>query len=207
MHRNTSPQLLRNALPTSRRADPQAGFSLIEVTLAIGIIAFAFVALFGLLPTGMATFRASVDATNDLTMMQEMNAMVQVTRWKNVDSLGFKKSGEIYYFDEEGRRTDTILHKSDSTDVSARRLYQVKLLIEDAYEPGVTIKNPDPKKEYKDAKRIVVVIGDFLRPKSKNDFKSVSNSEDLAKEKDGKPLDVRSRTFLVARMESLNDRD
>ena len=46
------------------RGTSNAGFSLIEVTLAIGIIAFAFVALFGLLPTGMQTFRASVDTTN-----------------------------------------------------------------------------------------------------------------------------------------------
>ena len=110
MHRTTSQQLLRNALPTSRRADPQAAFSLIEVTLAIGIIAFAFVALFGLLPTGMATFRASVDATNDITIMQDMNAMVQVTRWNKIDKLSIENGGDIYYFDEEGRRTDTKLN-------------------------------------------------------------------------------------------------
>lgn len=205
MHRNASPQTPKAALAMPRRGGSQGGFSLIEVTLSIGIIAFAFVALFGLLPTGMQTFRASVDATNDITIMQEMNAMIQVTRWKSVDGLDVNKGGDVYYFDEEGRRTDTKRNKSNSELVRARRLYQVKLLIEDAYEPGVTVKNPDPKREFKDAKRVVVVIGDILKPKSQKDFDSISNSSDLAKV--GKALDVRSRTFLVARMESENDVD
>lgn len=200
MHRTTSPQLLRNALPMSRRTGPQAAFSLVEVTLAIGIIAFAFVALFGLLPTGMATFRASVDATNDITIMQEMNAMVQVTRWNNIEKLSFKNGGDIYYFDEEGRRTDTKQNRSGQQDVQTRRLYQAKLFVEQAYEPGVELKNPDAKKEFVDAKRIVVVIGDYVRPKSKTDFEAVNESRDIVKS-----LDVRSRTFMIARMESKND--
>ena len=87
MHRKPTRTPLHSLLPLPGRNSAMAGFSLIEVTLAIGIIAFAFVALFGLLPTGMQTFRASVDSTNDVTMLQEMNAMVQVTEWKNVDSL------------------------------------------------------------------------------------------------------------------------
>jgi uncharacterized protein (TIGR02598 family) len=43
-----------------------AGFSLIEVTLAIAIIAFAFIALIGLLPAGLGVFAQTVDATNEL---------------------------------------------------------------------------------------------------------------------------------------------
>ena len=61
--------------PAALRRDD--GFSLVEVTLAIGIIAFAFVALFGLLPMGMTTFRAAVDSTNDTSIMQDLNSMVQ----------------------------------------------------------------------------------------------------------------------------------
>ena len=196
MHRSTSPQLLRNALPPSRRAHPQAAFSLVEVTLAIGIIAFAFVALFGLLPTGMATFRASVDATNDITIMQEMNAMVQVTAWQNLDNLDSNKAtGDVYYFDEEGRRTDTKLKPSSLSGIEQKRLYQVKLLLEPAYQPG------NSGTQLKDAKRVVVVIGDRFRPQSKKDFESVSKASELSK--NGKSLDVRSRAFIIARMESV----
>lgn len=46
------------------------GFSLVEITIAIGIISFALLALLGLLPTGLNTVKASADesiATNILT--------------------------------------------------------------------------------------------------------------------------------------------
>ena len=82
--------------------------------------------------------------------------------------------------------------------MKARRLYQVKLLIEDFNQPGSkTVKLAD-------AKRIVVVIGDILRPQSIKDFDSVTTAESL-KEKSpssGKSKDVRSRTFIATRMES-----
>ncbi len=38
-----------------------AAFSLVEVTIAIAIIAFAFVGIFGLLPVGLNTFRQAID--------------------------------------------------------------------------------------------------------------------------------------------------
>ena len=196
MHRlppETSPRI---ALRPPHRSSSVAGFSLIEVTLAIGIIAFAFVALFGLLPTGMLTFRAAIDSTNDITMMQEMNAMVQVTSWDKVDGLDFQRGGDIYYFDEEGRRTDSKLEPSDDIAIKARRLYQVKLLVENAYQPG----DISETKKLKDARRFVVIIGDLVRPKSKTDFEAIADSDELAK--NGKALDVRSRTFFITRLDA-----
>ena len=117
----------RLALPEAQSSRSNQGFSLIEVTLAIGIIAFAFVALFGLLPTGLQTFRGSIDQTNDTNILQDINSMVQVTAWKYLDKL---QGGDIYYFDEEGRRTDTKQNPSTDRAVKNRRLYQVKLLVE-----------------------------------------------------------------------------
>jgi len=46
-----------------RGSSPAAGFSLVEVTLAIGIVAFAFIAVVGLIPTGLKLFRQSMDLT------------------------------------------------------------------------------------------------------------------------------------------------
>ncbi len=40
------------------------GFSLVEVTLAIGVIAFALIALLGLLPVGMKSGAEAIDATH-----------------------------------------------------------------------------------------------------------------------------------------------
>ena len=39
----------------------QSGFSLVEVVLAVGVIAFAFVAILGLLPAGLQQFRQAMD--------------------------------------------------------------------------------------------------------------------------------------------------
>lgn len=39
----------------------QSGFSLVEVVLAVGVIAFAFVAILGLLPAGLTQFRQAMD--------------------------------------------------------------------------------------------------------------------------------------------------
>jgi uncharacterized protein (TIGR02598 family) len=178
------------------------GFSLVEVTLAIGIIAFAFVALFGLLPTGLQTFRGSIDQTNDTNILQDMNSMVQVTAWKKViDGLDAKSGGDIYYFDEEGRRTDSKQHPSTDKTVKNRRLYQVKLLVEKLYQPGTTGKRAED--EVPNARRVVVVVGDLARPKSADDFNAIDESSDLQQK--NRPMDVRSRTFIVTRMESEND--
>lgn len=46
-----------------RRVKARSGFSLVEVVLAIGVIAFAFVSIFALLPTGMGISRQAMDAS------------------------------------------------------------------------------------------------------------------------------------------------
>jgi uncharacterized protein (TIGR02598 family) len=47
----------------SRPDRESAGFSLVEVTLALGIMAFCLVAVFGLLPTGLNTSRDAIAQT------------------------------------------------------------------------------------------------------------------------------------------------
>jgi len=55
-------------LPLSRGAfrhssSNERAFSLIEVVLAVGVVAFAFVAILGLIPAGMGQFRQAVDTS------------------------------------------------------------------------------------------------------------------------------------------------
>jgi uncharacterized protein (TIGR02598 family) len=56
-----------------------AGFSLVEVTVSIGIVAFAFVALFGLIPTGLTTFRQAMDSSIGSQIAQRVISDVQQT--------------------------------------------------------------------------------------------------------------------------------
>ena len=58
--------LTTRAQGSDRRILPRRlrdGFSLVEVVLAIGVVAFAFVAIFGMLPTGMGIARQAMDAS------------------------------------------------------------------------------------------------------------------------------------------------
>ena len=96
MHRTPPPE------PRLRsRHNGQSGFSLVEISVAIAIIAFAFVALFGLLPIGMQVSRTSIDMSNENWIVQDLHSMVEVTDWKKVvEELSFEKSGELAIPDE-----------------------------------------------------------------------------------------------------------
>ena len=45
------------------KASLRAGFSLVEVVLAVGVISFAFVAIMGLIPAGLTQFRQAMDTS------------------------------------------------------------------------------------------------------------------------------------------------
>lgn len=55
----------------------KSGFSLVEIALAIGIIAFAFVALMSLMPAGLTTFRRALDITICTQIAQKIVAEAQ----------------------------------------------------------------------------------------------------------------------------------
>ena len=197
MDRLPSPQALspRFRIAPGHR---QRGFSLVEISLAIGIIAFAFVALLGLLPTGLTIFRSSVDTANETWIMQDLNSMIQVTDWSKLDSMSFETSGEIYYYDEEGRLTDTEKTPSAEAVVKARRLYAVKLIVEPMYQPveGGTAS----RDQLKNARRVIAVIANITRPPAMAEFKKVTTDKDAG----ALPAnsDVHARSFIAARMDA-----
>jgi type II secretory pathway pseudopilin PulG len=51
--------------PSLRKSFParQSAFSLVEVVLAVGVVAFAFVAILGLIPAGLTQFRQATDTS------------------------------------------------------------------------------------------------------------------------------------------------
>lgn len=185
---------------------------MVEVSLAIGILAFAFVGLFGLLPTGLTVFRAAIDRANEMWIMQNLNSMLQVTRWSQVRNLGYDKTSTIFYFDEEGRltdrtSTDSALDAPGEEEVIARRVYAVKLLIDDAERPGGGVAGKD--KYFQGAYRVVAVIGPYYDnpelPVMK-EFASLTLPKDVATEIK-KGSSIRTRAFLISRMDSEREVD
>lgn len=78
------------------------GFSLVEVTLAIGVIAFALLAIFALIPVGMNSGRAAIDATRTSLIAEDVQNRVQ----SSVTDATFAAGGDLplptLYYDREG---------------------------------------------------------------------------------------------------------
>jgi uncharacterized protein (TIGR02598 family) len=207
----------KSALPLSRPKSA-AGFSLVEVALAIGIIAFAFIALFSLIPTGLTTFRSAIDTANETWILQGISSMVQTTDFAKIDSLNYKTSKDIFYYDEEAKLTDR--EKQDppaDAKVKANRLYAVKLITQKLFRPDGTKQTPngdpppppDPGAPFVPSNdprvmnhgwRIVVAFAPYQDPKAMAEFKKLEDYQtllDLPKESN-----VHTRTFFVSRMDS-----
>jgi uncharacterized protein (TIGR02598 family) len=115
----------------------RAGFSLVEVTLAIGIIAFAFVGLFALLPAGLTTFRQAMDTSVGAQIAQRIAGELQETDYatllKNCTPplTNFLDSDEQVgllprrYFDDQGNEVP-VKNPASVTDVERLKiLYEV----------------------------------------------------------------------------------
>jgi type II secretory pathway pseudopilin PulG len=53
------------------------GFSLVEVTLALGLVAFALISLLGLLPVGLNTVRESSDQRDGMNILSALDADIR----------------------------------------------------------------------------------------------------------------------------------
>lgn len=93
----------RHSKLSSRRV---AAFSLVEVVLAIGIVSFAFVGMFGLLPVGLNTFRQAVDSSVGSQIVQRVINDAQQTDFPTLITSGTTTR----YFDDQGNE----LKNSDS---------------------------------------------------------------------------------------------
>lgn len=91
------------------RGVSSAAFSLVEVVLAIGVVSFAFVALLGLLPAGMAQFRKAIDTTVGAEIAQRViddaeqaDFDVLTNTAANSTTINTQPTVSYRYFDERG---------------------------------------------------------------------------------------------------------
>jgi uncharacterized protein (TIGR02598 family) len=191
MHRLTPPPSVPAFAPSSLAAGKR-GFSLVEISLALGIIGFAFIALLGLLPVGLQTFRSAIDTGNEARIVQSFFSMLIATDFANIDELDFATSSEIYYFDEEGMPTDT--SQDQVSALASQRLYAAKLFIE---EPEIPV---DTKLTY--GVKALVIFANIATP-ALAEFEKINSLGELRSlltEKKGS-TEVRIRPILVAKMD------
>jgi uncharacterized protein (TIGR02598 family) len=83
--------------PPGRRS---AGYSLVEVMVAVGIVSFGIIAMVSMMPSGLSTFRNSMDRSISSQIAQRI---VSEERQKNFDNIA---AGTTYqYFTDEGDKT------------------------------------------------------------------------------------------------------
>ncbi|MEI6071372.1 MAG: Verru_Chthon cassette protein B [Verrucomicrobiae bacterium] len=85
-------------VPAPQKRSGRGGFSLVEVTLAIGIVAFAFLTILGLIPTGLRTFRGAIDTSVSGQIFQRIVNEAQQT---DFDTL-VATTQTTRYFDDQG---------------------------------------------------------------------------------------------------------
>jgi len=130
-----------DALPLPKK-NRRAGFSLIEVTLSIAIIAFAFIALIGLLPAGMNVFTQTMDSTNEMRIVSYLTSMMQATDYDRLNDQSF--AADIYYFDVDGGYLDS--DRNQNARYANERIYAARVMFERQNVPlggGVEYFNRD----------------------------------------------------------------
>lgn len=94
-------EALDSRVPTGR-ARVSGGFSLVEVTLALGIVAFAMIPLLALLPAGLSASHASMENTIFTQVISRISSDVQKLPFSKVDTY----AGQTLTFDANGVKTD-----------------------------------------------------------------------------------------------------
>ena len=87
----------------------RAAFSLVEVTLALGVAAFCLLAIFGLLPVGLSANQATVQQTEAANVAALVEADLRSTPLGSgvsaVYGFAFNSgTGAVYYFKGDGTR-------------------------------------------------------------------------------------------------------
>jgi len=127
----TSPTF-RNAFLRKARHRTAAGFSMVELVLSLGVLAFAFVSLLALLPAGMSTFRKAVDASVTSQISQRIVNEIQESDFSTYLKKYANAQQTPRYFDDQGNELP------DKTNA----LYWVNVkLATSPTLPGATVSN------------------------------------------------------------------
>lgn len=174
--RTTFPQTAASRSPATREAADsirrrrRGAFTLVEVVIALGIIAFAFVPVIGLLPVGLDMSRQAMDATICAQIAQQLTSEVQQTDFTDIASLA---NVTPYWFDDQGNKvgaaaTDAVYTASftvststklpDSNTVSTGKLATVAICILNT-KAGRTDRLEDPKTS-RDSRKFIVLVPD-----------------------------------------------
>lgn len=79
------------------------GFSLVEIVVAVAIVATVMVALMGMIPTGLNTVKQASHTMSEIRIAQQIIGEVQMTEWNELRD--WEVEGP-YYYDREGNKLE-----------------------------------------------------------------------------------------------------
>ena len=122
-------------------------FSLVEVALALGIVAFAMLGVFGLLPVALQSARDSVDYTRTTLVEQDVAARLPSLVSPNASDLATATVNVTWYYDATGRRL-TIDPTASAPYVNAFYRVDVKRASPNTYPSNTDPGGRDPGNTY-----------------------------------------------------------
>ncbi|SDT92838.1 Verru_Chthon cassette protein B [Verrucomicrobium sp. GAS474] len=106
------------------RSRPGRAFSLVEVLLALGVVAIGFIGVIGLMPVGLKTMRQATTLTVQSLILQQVVGSAEASPFTK---LAAKFNNAKFYFDDEGGI-------QDGQDGKTR--YWVTTIVKDPTYPG-----------------------------------------------------------------------
>ena len=87
-----------------RKTRKNLGFSLVEIVVAVAIVATVMVALMGMIPTGLNTVKQASHTMSEIRIAQQILGEVQMTEWNELRD--WEVEGP-YFYDREGNKLPT----------------------------------------------------------------------------------------------------
>lgn len=78
-------------------------FTLVEVLISLGIVSFAFMALCGVLPVGLHSYRDAIDATCRANIVRVISAELEQAPYDQIDG----RKGQERFFSDQGLEVAT----------------------------------------------------------------------------------------------------
>lgn len=155
----------RHKIPPCSTAPP--GFSLVEVTLAIGILSFSILTVLGLMPTGLTTMRKAMNSTIETQIVRQVGGELLLIPHSQLPKV---VTDPPRYFDDEGQ---------EQSALAADTCYALTMNLEQSVYPGAT--NADAKALASSLSTIQVILdhvaGDSQKVVSRSSYNiTVPNS-------------------------------
>jgi uncharacterized protein (TIGR02598 family) len=132
-----------------------AAFSLVEVVLAVGIMAIGVVTILGLLPHGMEMSRKTANEQAETRIVDQLVGEVQSSDWETMGGIASQSEGITRFFDDQG-----LVITGAAGSISEILNYVARVSLADPTEKksGMILPSRDGKSTNKNLRRVIVEV-------------------------------------------------